>query len=153
MDAAVAAIVGAGLGASATFGVSFVTTRSQARHEAASWRRDRKQTAYSSAIRALLRVHNRRSTMSAKGEPLVAKEDLGTFLDDLVDAQHWIAMLLIACEDPQRRSLEDARGSLDGLVDEMLYAPPTGARLRSVPDQLNEILSTVVTTARNDTES
>jgi hypothetical protein len=150
MDAAIAAVLGAGLGASATLVGSFVTARSAAGREAVSWERERKQAAYSNAIRALLRVRNRRSRMAAWGEPLIAKEELGTFFDDLVDAQHWLSMLLSACGERQRTTLGDASASLNSLVDEMLTAPPAGPRLHVVSEQLHEIWTTVVTAARDD---
>jgi hypothetical protein len=72
------------------------------------------------ATRALLRARNRRRRMAEAGYSEVAKEELPTFLDDLVDAQHGLWMLLVACGESQRKKLRSAAEKFDKLVDKML---------------------------------
>ncbi len=84
------------------------------------------------------------------GEPLIAKEELSTFFDDLVDAQHWMSMLLVACGSRQRAALSESNSKIDHLVREMLTRPPAGERLRAVSEQIDESWNTVVTAARDD---
>ena len=88
--------------------------------------------------------------MASSGEPLIAKEELASFFDDLVDAQHSLSMLLIACGKPQRAMLGEASTKLDRLVREMLTAPPVGGRLRAVSEQIDEMWDSVTTSARDD---
>ena len=88
--------------------------------------------------------------MAAKNEPLVASNELPDYFDDLVDSQHWISMLLTACGEAQRETLDKASAELDSLVGEMLKEPPKGERLRTVFDRIHEVVVTVRTAARSD---
>jgi hypothetical protein len=69
--------------------------------------------------------------MADLSEQLVAKEELVTYFDDLVDAQHWLSMLLIACGSRQRATLDKVRTSCERLARKMITEPPAGTE--SVP--------------------
>jgi hypothetical protein len=138
------------LGAGATLVVSIVTARSQAGREAVSWQRQRKQAAYDSTIRALIRVRNRRARMAEAREGLIAKEELPTALSDLVDAQVGFSMLRIDCGARQREMLDKASEKLDGLVGKLLNKPRPDIDLDRIAKDVGEIYKTVVDAARDD---
>jgi hypothetical protein len=131
------------LGASATLGVSVLNGRTQFRREATSWRRERRQAAYDSATLALLRVRNRRRRMAATQWATIPPEDLPTYLNDLVDAQHGLWMLLVACGEDQRETLRRAVEEFDELVDEMLAKSPPND-LVGVWSRVDEVWNTVL---------
>jgi len=63
MNAAIAGLIGAAIGAMAGIVGAFVTQYLQARAAARNWLRDKREGAYSNALRYLLRVHNKRSQL------------------------------------------------------------------------------------------
>lgn len=139
------------MGASATVVGSIANARFQAKREATSWQRERKQTAYYSATRALLRVRNRRRRMAESLWSQVPKDELPTFLDDLVDAQHGLSMLLVACGEDQRPKVRDAVEEFDKLVDAMLAKPPpAGERLVEVSTGVDEVWNIILAAERED---
>ena len=54
----------------------------------------------------------------------IPRAELETFLDDLVNAQHGLWMLLVACGERQRTTLRSAVHDFDKLADTMLTKPP-----------------------------
>ena len=135
MDPAVAAVLGAALGASATVIGTIVTARLQAGREA----RERKQEAYSSAIDALIRIRMRRRGLAESGYAEIKASELPAFIDDLVAAQRWLSMLVVACGASQRKQLNEAKSMFEELAIEMATRKPTGDRLRIVADQVDEV--------------
>jgi hypothetical protein len=148
MDPAVAALLGAVLGASATVVGAFVNARVQAGRDA----RARKQEAYGSAIDALIRVRMRRWGLAASGYAEIKASELPGFIDDLATAQRWLSMLLIACGAPQRKQLAEAKTLFESLAMEMAVTvtKPTGGRLRIVAEQVDEVWKAVDTAAGSD---
>jgi hypothetical protein len=153
VDAAVAAVVGASIGAGATVLGSLLTARQQAAQRHTEDVRQRKEAAYSNAIRSLLRARNRRTAMSAEGMTFIAEEDIGTFFDDVVDAQHWLAVLATACGAKQRPAIDQAGARLNETVDRIVKS---GSRaldkreLLSGPVALTDVYDDVVAAARDD---
>jgi hypothetical protein len=95
--------------------------RIRANQDATQWQLDRKQNAYHSTSRALLRVLNRRKRMAY---PQLASEELPHYLEDLVEAQHGLSMVLTVCGDKHKDSLQVAIGDFDELVNQLLPPPP-----------------------------
>ena len=153
MSSAVAALVGAGLGASATLVVSILNARFQAKRDATAWERDSRRDAYYSATRPLLRVRNRRRRM-AEADPRYAeipKEELSKFLDDLDEAQHGLSMLAVVCGEGQRERLDAAIKRFDKLADEMRKKPPPALdRLRSLAAEIDEVWNVVLAAESHD---
>jgi hypothetical protein len=148
MDPAVAAIVGGGIGASATLVGSVLNARNQVVRENASWLRERKESAYSNAVRSILRARNRRSALHVEeGKVVTILSDIGTFFDDLVDAQHWLSMLTTACSAEQRPALLRAGARLDAIIDELVSGP---SDLLAPLGGLSDIYEQVLTSARQD---
>jgi hypothetical protein len=156
MDAAVAAIVGASLGACGTLVGTLITARYQVAREVRVRRSERKDLLYGNAIRSLLRARNRRSGIrvgASAPHTFISEEDIGKFFDDLIDAQHSVAMLLTACGESQRRVLVETSAKLDGIVETLVDAGPrTWAAKGSAPGDLSQIYGTVVLAARADIE-
>lgn len=150
MSSAVAAVVGAGLGAGATLIVSVVNARFQARREATAWERERKQAAYYGATRALLRVRNRRRRLANSPWSDIPKEELLAHLDDVVDAQHGLSMLLVVCGEQQRAALRGAVESYDRLVDDMLDREKARARRQEISTGVDNVWSNVLDAERAD---
>ena len=150
MDAAVAGLIGAVVGGGATLVGSVLTSRHQIAEERRVWLRDRKETAYSKTIRSLLRARNRRSGFHAEGAPYIAQEDLGTFFDDLIEAQHGLSMLTTACGREQRAVLLEASKSLDAMVARVVEGTP-GSGAANLFD-LSSIYDTVLRAAREDVD-
>ena len=149
LNAGVAVVVGAGLGATGAVVGQAVAARFQANREATSWRRDQKQGAYDTATLALLRVRNRRRRMVASQWATIPPEELPTYVDNLVDAQHRLWMLLVACGEDQRETLRTAVKKFDELVDEMLAKPPP-ADLVGTFRRVDEVWDIVLTAQGQD---
>jgi|SRR3954471_10097980 len=152
MDAAVAAVLGAGLGVCGTLAGTVITARYQVGREVETWKRQRKDEYYGNAIRSLLRARNRRSGVTAEGASFISKEDTGKFFDDLVDAQHAMSMLLTACGAPRRELLTDASASLDRIVDTVVGTGPSAWAGGSVPMNCSESARPSFSAARTDIE-
>ena len=147
MDAAVAVVIGAGIGAGATLLGSVLTARQQASQQRSVAVRERKQAAYENAIRFLLRAANRRSGLTAAGVPYIAEDQIATFFDDLVEAQHWLSVLVTACDARQRPAIEAASTKLNGEVEGFaLHARGVAA----APFDLKELYRDVINAARED---
>jgi hypothetical protein len=152
--------MGAGLGAGATVLGSWLTVRhhaAQAREQAAQQQiadlHRRKEAAYSNAIRSLLRARNRRSALSAGGGSYIAKEDVGTFFDDLVEAQYWLSVLTTVCGAKQRLAIERASASLNSTVEQIVQSPPQELSMqepRRKRGDLSAIYDQVLAAARDE---
>ena len=153
MDAALAAVIGAAIGAGATVLGSLLSARQQSAQQHAASVRQRKEAAYSNAIRSVLRARNRRSAMSAEGMSFIANEDVGTFFDDLVDAQHWLAVLTTACGTRQRTRIEHASSTFNEAVDRLIQHGPQTIDKREVrfgPQAFSTVFDDLVAAARED---
>jgi hypothetical protein len=115
--------------------------RIKARQDAMQWQLDRKQNAYFSASRALLRVSNRRKRMDY---PELQKEELPQYLDDLVEAQHGLSMVLTVCGEKQKDQLNEAIDVFDKLVDKLLLPPGhQGISLDEAVEEVQNVRDTV----------
>jgi hypothetical protein len=122
MSSMLTGLVGGLLGAMAALMGSFLTARLQARHDRERWQRDRRQAAYDGATRSLLRWKSRRSELlHKKGRVFAAlgEDGVGTWVDDLIEAQFWLHALTAACGDEQRDRLREAASEIDKVVDNL----------------------------------
>ena len=67
MDAAVAGLIGAAIGAIAGMTGTLITAYLQAKQEHMKWMRDKRVEAYSNTIRYLVRALNKRSILTFEG--------------------------------------------------------------------------------------
>jgi hypothetical protein len=142
MDAGLAGLIGAGVGASATLVGTVLAGRQQATERRETGLYERKEVAYNRAIRSVLRAMNRRSMFEHEGGrliPIIAKEDVGVFFDDLIDAQHGVAMVSTACGEEQQERVLGLSTSLDAMVREVALGNASPA-LPNLTDTYKELL-------------
>jgi hypothetical protein len=150
MDAALAGAIGAGVGALATVAGSLLTTHRQADQQRVAAARRRKEEAYDNTIRFLLRARNRRSLVTAEGLLIIAQADIGTFFDDLIEAQTSLSVLLTACGSPQRPAIEAATSRLNDALERLSTDTPNLQGVGSVLDLLCGLYDDVIAAARED---
>jgi hypothetical protein len=93
MDSALAGLIGAGIGAIAGLTGAVVNYRLSLRSQHANWLRDKRQEAYSSTLRYLLRSSGKRSGIEADGTPFIGQDAIKELFDDLSDARSWLLTL------------------------------------------------------------
>lgn len=161
MDAVGAAFIGLGgalVGAGATLvGAAYNAHKNEESSErersqnAELWERGRKEDAYDRARHALLRLRNRRKRMRIRGYKALDKEiELQLFLQELVDAQHGLSTLLVACGEEQKETLAEAGLKFDALVDDLIR-PPTKQKtcLDKAHAEVEKLLE-IIGTAQDD---
>jgi hypothetical protein len=117
VSSAIVGLIGAAIGALAGVGGAVISQRMQARATQQRTLESKKEEAYSSTLRYLLRVQNRRSGLSGEsGMPYIAKEGIKDFFDDMVDAQFWVSTLTIYCAEDQRETVEKVSRALNETV-------------------------------------
>lgn len=108
MDATVAGLIGAAIGALAAIASAFVTSSLQARQEHRTWLRDRKQEAYANSERYIVRVLNKRSKITAQGLTVLGEDVVKEWFDDMSEAEIWLTALSIYCSRAQRQRIVEA---------------------------------------------
>jgi hypothetical protein len=98
MDAAIAGLVGAGIGALAGIVGTLITNYLQIIQEQKKWLRDKRTECYSNTIRYLLRVHNKRSAISSEGGAIMAKDVQKEWFDDLSEVIAWLSSLSVTTQ-------------------------------------------------------
>jgi len=88
--------------------------------------------------------------LAASGYAEIKASELPDFINDLVTAQRWLSMLLIACGAPQRKQLAEAKTLFESLAMEMATRKATGDRLRFVAEQVDEVWKAVDAAAGSD---
>jgi hypothetical protein len=150
VDAAVAAIIGAGIGASA----SVVGALVAARQQQASAVRRRKQTLYAAGIKRLVGTSSASevnvSTYDERGYFEIPKDPArrAELIRELIDTQYRLAILLTACGRQQRRLLEDVNRGWDEFTRGVMFAFRDG-----YPDKLpfpSDVYDRVLGAARAD---
>lgn len=119
MDAALAGLIGAGIGAFAGIVGTFVTNYLQASQEHKKWIRDKRVESYSNSIRYLLRVINKRSQISIEGGRLITimgKDVQKEWFDDLNEAVAWLSSLSIYCSKEQSKDVNLAFRKIENIV-------------------------------------
>ena len=113
MSSAIAGLIGAGIGALAGVAGAFISQRMQARTTQERALQSKKEEAYASTLRYLLRVQNRRSGIHAEGGPYLSQEGVKELFDDLVEAQFWASTLTIYCAEDQRGPIKKVSHALN----------------------------------------
>jgi hypothetical protein len=108
MDAALAGLVGAGIGALAGIAGAMLTYVLQTRLEREKWLRDRRVEVYTNAIRYLIRVSNKRSILTAEGMTVLGQDAVKEWFDEISEARSWLTSLLIYCSRQEQPRLNAA---------------------------------------------
>lgn len=129
MDATIAGLVGAGIGAVAGIAGALITHVLQARLERERWLRDKRVEAYTSAVRYLIRLSNKRSIITAEGVAVLGTDVVKEWFDDISDARSWLTSLLIYCSDRERPHLTVVIQSLNTAAADFIEAGSPPGRL------------------------
>jgi hypothetical protein len=155
-SAALFGLLGAVVGGGFTMLGTLLSGRQQDRVQRNQAARQRREQAYSNAIRHLLRATNRRSELrieSGRLLPMLSKADIAALFDDLVEAQYWVAVVTTVCSASQRERLEEARREMDTFVTRFANGDlPTRPDKRSLSPfgAVEGIYETVLSSARAD---
>jgi hypothetical protein len=147
MDSAIAGLLGAGIGALAGLTGAVVTNRLQSRVDQHKWLRDRRVEAYTSAIRFLIRVSNKRSQITAAGTTVLGQDAIKEWFDDLNEARSWLTSLLVYCSDREREKLTSAIAALNAAAAQMLSS---GLAASKLVDAAQAACVVVADSARSD---
>lgn len=160
MDAAVASLLGAVAGGSATFLGTVISNLQQSRRDERMGKETQKAEAYGNALRNLLRAAHWRSSFTSSGEPALGEEQVSDWFSALVEAEYWVTILTAVCGSAYRGTLVTALDKLSAGIDDLLQGPGglLGARkLRQQPaTQLEpgglfwQVYKTVANVARAD---
>lgn len=140
MDAAVAGLVGAAIGAVAGILGTIITHYLQSSQDNKKWLRDKREEAYLSAIRFLLRVVNKRSVITATGLTVLAQEDVKEWFDDISEAQSWLTSLTIYCSESEKNTIVKLSSEINDSVSALVGAQ--GDKIRKT-DVSGNILDTI----------
>jgi hypothetical protein len=131
MSSAIAGLIGAAIGALAGVTGAFISQRMQARATRERALLSKKEEAYSSTLRYLLRAQNRRSAISAEsGQPYIGEEAVIEVFDDLVEAQFWASSLTIYCSEEQRETVKKVSRDLNEAVANFVSGESIRSRLK-----------------------
>jgi hypothetical protein len=122
MDAALAGLIGAGIGALAGIAGAMLTYVLQTRLEREKWLRDRRVEVYTNAIRYLIRVSNKRSILTAEGVTVLGQDAVKEWFDEISEARSWLTSLLIYCSQQEQPKLNAAIERLNKAVADFLTA-------------------------------
>lgn len=90
-----------------------ITHRLQSNTDRRKWARDKQVEAYSSAIRCLVRVQNKRSMITAQGQTVLGQDAMKEWLDEISEAIAWLISLSIYCSERERRRVLDGSKRLN----------------------------------------
>jgi hypothetical protein len=116
-SAAIAGLIGAGIGALAGVAGAFISQYMLARATRQRALLGKKEEAYSSTLRYLRRAQNRRSGIAAGSSRTFVGEPKDWF-DDLVEAQFWASTLTVYCSAGQKREIGKVSQELNGRAAE-----------------------------------
>jgi hypothetical protein len=150
VDPALAGLLGALVGGAATFGGSMLGNRQLARHNEAQRHFDRKVEAYGHSLRSLLRAMHRRSLFTDERWPVLGKDILGSWFEDLADAEYCMFVLTTACGSQHRPQIEEATQALFREVSRFATEGYRGSAGTSPLGAVTSAYAVVTRAARDD---
>ena len=106
MDSAVAALIGASIGAIAGVVGVLLTNILQARSQHKIWIRDKKAEAYANALRHLYRLTNKRSKVMSNGAAILSEEHQKEWFDDYIATIESLSAISIYSREEFENSIE-----------------------------------------------
>jgi hypothetical protein len=114
-------------------------------------RRQERATSYAKALNHLTRAAARRSSLTAAGEVLLAKEDLPQWFLDLADAEHSLAIAAGHAGKAVRATMVQALKDLTDIVQEITKGPvKISSKGETVIDRLWAVQGAMATCAIAD---
>lgn len=120
MDSAIAGLIGAGIGAVAGMFGAIMTQSLQSKNDRRKWLLSKKEEAYSSSIRFLLKSLNRRSKITATGISVLAQNEMPDWFIDLSEAQAWVSSLTIYASSETRESINKVAYRFNSTMSDLL---------------------------------
>jgi hypothetical protein len=151
MDAAIAGLIGAGIGAVAGLAGSLISHALSTRLQHRVWLRDKRNEAYAGTLRYLGRVLRKRSKISAEAGAILGADAVKEWFDDLNEAQTWMSSVSIYCSEAYRKTVSEAAQSLDEAINSLLNAGARAAGGKtSVLTDIDRIHDVILDIARKD---
>jgi predicted transcriptional regulator len=150
MDAAIAGLIGAAIGAVAGMAGTLVTTYLQAKQEHAKWIRDKRVEAYSNTIRYLVRALNKRSRFAIEGgtfTSVMGEDVMKEWFDDLSEILAWLSAVSIYCSKNQQSQIVYTTQVVDKAVCNFVNS---GSTISDLQNAISTALDTVEDCARKD---
>ena len=123
MDAALAGLIGAGIGAAAGFGGSLATSVLTGRRMREAWRLDQMIVAYGKTLKHLTRAAVPRGELTANGAFVLTKDDVRSLMLDLADAEHSLTLATGFCGPLAADEMTAALSGLSVLVRSVAPGP------------------------------
>jgi len=121
ISAPATALLGACIGAASSISGAFLSNLLAARRDKAKWQLEKKVEAYSSSLRYLTRVLNRRTAITLDGHAVIEKQGVAEWLNDLCEAQIWLSYLQIYCSQKHQKVLKKSLDKLSQRVQEFMH--------------------------------
>jgi len=153
VDAALAGLVGAGIGAVGGFGGSLATSVLAGRRQREAWRLDQMASAYGKTLEHLTRAAVPGGEFTANGAFVLTKDDVRELMLSLADAEHSLTLATGFCSPIAMQTMTGALADLSALVRNVLPGPNNAQYMDSTQDineQLWRIQETVSNCAQND---
>jgi hypothetical protein len=154
VDAALAGLLGAAVGAVSGLGGSWLSARLGQNQEQVSWRRAKTEEAYTQCIHALLLMVNMRSRLGAGGGmPYLSEDDIPKWLANIVEARYWLTAVTIFCSEDSRARLAPHEQALSDAVEHLMRGDFRVDKRTREPEGLAVVrptLAAVVDAARRD---
>lgn len=147
MDAAIAGILGATIGGIAGVLGGLVTQGLQSKTDRAKWARDKQVEAYTSAIRYLVRVSNKRSSITAEGVTVLGKDAMKEWFDEISEALAWLTSLTIYCSEKERDNVINGSARLNATAASFLQQ---GAGHANITQVAHDVCISISESARRD---
>lgn len=120
ISAPVAALLGACIGAvSSTLG-AFLSNFLATRRDRVKWQLEKKVEVYTNSLRYLTKILNRRTAITAEGKAILEKHAVSEWLNDLCEAQIWLAYLQIYCSKKNKKVIKKTLDKLSQRVCEFM---------------------------------
>jgi gas vesicle protein len=151
MDAAVAGLIGAAIGAIAGMTGTLITAYFQAKQEHRKWMRDKRVEAYSNTIRYLVRALNKRSILTFEGGTLtsvIGKDVIKEWFDDLSEVLVWLSAVSMYCSRSQQSEIARVTKTVNESV--CSFVNSNSLEKFDLPHVISSALETVERCARQD---
>jgi hypothetical protein len=126
VDSGITALIGAAIGASSAIISSWITFLLQKRNEHRKWLRDKKQEAYSNAMRYLLRTKYKRSKVLAGGTTVLSREDTKEWFDDIIMLMDSLVSLSVITPREYAKGISKQATEVKRQIEDIFYSEGRG---------------------------
>lgn len=120
MDAAIAGLIGAIIGALAGMAGTLISHYLQSKSEREKWIKLRREEAYANSLRQLLKAINMRTNLTGEGIAYINKESTGDWFNAINEAQIWLTSASIYCSSGVKSQLAALLESYSSSISEFI---------------------------------